>query len=134
MSRWTAPLLFVLWLAPGVRAADAPDREGFRLEIETALGSAWDDLASVLGDTIACIVEKKPERCGIRDFAVAHLSESQLRARFRGEVVVVSASGRPGAKDEVRVEFPRAGREVGVIYYRRESGALVPVSVHVAIP
>jgi hypothetical protein len=129
VSRCAAALLALAALV-----AHAGDSAGFRMEVDQSLGSEVDDLASVLPGTIACIVEKKPERCGITDFGVAHLSESQLRARFSGEVVVVSASGRAGTKGEIRVEFTRAGDEVGVIYFRRIRGVYSPVAVMVAIP
>ena len=128
MCRPLACLLLV------VLAANAADSSGFRMEVDKDLGPEVDELATVLPATIACIVEKQPERCGIKDFGVAHLSESQLRARFSGDVVVVSASGRAGAKDEIRAEFPRAGSEVGVIYFRRVRGAYQPVAVLLAIP
>ena len=128
------PAWIAMLLGATVLTAHAGDPNGFRLEIDQSLGAEWDDLAAVLPETIACIVEKKPERCGIRDFGVAHLTENELRRRFSGEMVVVWASGRAGAKGEVRVEFPRAGDEVGVIYYRRVGGTPKAVAVTLAIP
>ena len=129
--------LWIAW-ASGVAAVwsprtEAEDAGGFRIEIDNALGTEADDIVAVLPAAVDCVVTKQPERCGIAEFAVGNLTEAQLRARFSGDVAVVSPSGR--AQGEIRVEFPQRGNGLGgVIYFRRKGGVLSPVYVTLAVP
>ena len=127
-----ASLLMILLLASAAAGAGS---NGLRLEVEVALGNEFDDLAQVLPGAVECIVAKQPERCGIKEFGLEHLTENRIRTLFSGDVVTVSLSGRAGAGREIRAEFsPTSGPEVGVIYFRRIKGVLSPVAASIAIP